>query len=169
MIDASVLDYEFEEETLGFEEPSTQAEVPMKAGKMASIAVVSLGLLALVFVLSGGPLSGTWLGLVLSFGLIVLGSAGVSWFEYKDTEPGIKNDGIAFSSTTGRGHYSLGARYRHNGLLRGPLLVAGKSGARRPPDGSPFPVHSRALERTAGSFTDFFTPSPSWYSAPGCL
>ena len=108
MIDASVLDYEFEEETLGFEEPSTQAEVPMKAGKMASIAVVALGLLALVVVLSGGPLSGTWSGLVLSFGLIVLGSAGVSWFEYKDTEPGIKNDGITFSSTSARGHIAWG-------------------------------------------------------------
>ena len=99
MIDTATLDYDFDEETLGFEEPPEQPAPPASWPERLSIAAVSLGFLALIVTLLG-PLSGTWTGILLSFGLIVLGSAAYYWFAYRNTVPGIKHDRIMFGSAT---------------------------------------------------------------------
>ena len=108
MMDARVLEYDFDEERLGFEAPQEQPAPSRSAGQQLSVAVLALGVLVLAVALLGSSIAGTWGGLVLSFGMIGLGSAGYFWFEYRDTVPGIKHDGILFSGTMSRGMIGWG-------------------------------------------------------------
>ncbi|HCR16591.1 MAG TPA: 4Fe-4S ferredoxin, partial [Candidatus Latescibacteria bacterium] len=102
MMDATTLDYEFDEENLGFEEPAAQPPVSISWRERISIIAISLGFLTLIVTLIG-PLAGTWIGIFLSFGLICLGTSVYFWFAYRDTVPGIKHDGITFSGAKHRG------------------------------------------------------------------
>jgi Pyruvate/2-oxoacid:ferredoxin oxidoreductase delta subunit len=102
MIEATVLDYEFDEEQLGFEEPAAQPLAPVSWQERASVIAISLGFLALIVTLIG-PLSGTWIGFLLSFGPICFGTSAYFWFVYRNTVPGIKHDGITFSAAKHQG------------------------------------------------------------------
>ncbi|MCP3915743.1 MAG: 4Fe-4S binding protein [bacterium] len=98
------VDYDFDEEEIGFGAPQPAAEAPTLApAHKGALGLVGLGLLSLVVQIFGGPLAGTWPGLLSSFGLITVGAALSFWVEHKDTTPGIKHDGIWFKSVLARG------------------------------------------------------------------
>ena len=105
-LSADTLSYDFDEEGIGFGKPQTHEAVgpdgPCAAEK-AALAVVSLGLLSLIVQASGGALAGTWLGLATSFGLLGVGAILAFWLQHRGSVPGIKHDGIYFSSLLARG------------------------------------------------------------------
>ncbi len=77
-----------------------------------SIAAATLGACCLFAVffgslfgidLSGWGLGSSWFPLLLSLGLLSLGGTLWSYFEYRHTAPGIKNNNIFFGSLTNRG------------------------------------------------------------------
>ncbi len=105
MMDQKLLDYSHDEEALGFGEPNAPHASPARRTGLQNgmLALVALGLLALCVQVAGGPLAGTWLGFLAAYGALALGGAAYFWAELKDTTPGIKHDGVAFSSWTGRG------------------------------------------------------------------
>ena len=103
LINTQSIGYHYDEEALGFEEPFRQPEMSKNPGRIISSVLVALGLLALVVSMVGSPLTGTWSGILLSFGLVSLGTMGYSWFGYKDTAAGIKHDNIMFSAAMHRG------------------------------------------------------------------
>ena len=104
MIEERLLAYDFDEEARGFEEPRTPVEEPgLTWPQKGALALVGVGLLALLVQALGGPLQGTWAGLLASFGLISLGAPLWFWLRWKDTTPGVKNDGVVFSSFLSRG------------------------------------------------------------------
>lgn len=100
---------DYDEEALGFGEPSTLADVapaPRSATEKLGLAVVAIGLVSLVVQCFGASLAGTWIGLASSLGLLGVGGALTFWAQYADTPAGIKHDGTWFSTLTSRG--SLG-------------------------------------------------------------
>ena len=103
MIDRATLEYDFDEEDLGFEPPPQAARPELKASQKGALTLVGLGLAALIVQTAGGPLAGTWPGFALSIGLLSVGGALTFWLGLKDTVPGIKHDGIWFSSLLARG------------------------------------------------------------------
>jgi Pyruvate/2-oxoacid:ferredoxin oxidoreductase delta subunit len=103
LIDPETLGYFHDEEALEFGAPAGQPEARKHPGTILCAGLIALGALGLAVSLAGSPLSGTWAGLALSFGLMALGTAGYHWFTYRDTPPGIKHDGIMFSSAMHRG------------------------------------------------------------------
>ncbi len=104
MIDAKVLEYDFDEEAEGFGEPATPAEPPGLTGtQRLALALVGVGLLNLLIQSFGGPLAGTWPGMLSSFGALAVGAAWFFWLDLKDTTPGIKHDGTYFRGLTARG------------------------------------------------------------------
>ncbi len=113
LLDDGFLDYDFDEESIGFGEPAPAAALAnpergratqsMSAGARVALALVVLGLLSLIVQLFGGPLSGTWPGFASAFGGLALGGALYFWFSLRETSEGIKHDGTFFSSLTARG------------------------------------------------------------------
>lgn len=105
-----VTDYDFDEEALGFGEPEeTPPPPPLSAAEKIALALVGLGVLSIAIqvaeqqVTGEVRLTGTWLGFLSSYPLAALGATLYFWFGYRDTHPGIKHDGVFFSSMTGRG------------------------------------------------------------------
>jgi ferredoxin-type protein NapH len=103
LIDPDTIGYQYDEEALGFEEPARLPAHVSNPGRMASAAIIALGLLGSIVALAGSPIVGTWTGMLLSFGLLIAGAVGYFWFTYKDTVAGIKHDGLMFSSSMHRG------------------------------------------------------------------
>lgn len=103
MIDAKTLDYNFNEEELGFEEPYEAPGPSLKVGEKISLAVVGLGILAFIIQLLGAPIKGTWIGFLLAFLPIVAGTSLFFWFDFKDTVPGVKHNNLYFKSLTAKG------------------------------------------------------------------
>ena len=105
MIEERLLDYSYDEESGGFGEPETpHAERPKLSGlEKGGLALVGLGLLSLTVQTAGGPLAGTWPGLLTSFGFLCGGAMLYFWANQKDAEPGIKHDGTFFRSLLARG------------------------------------------------------------------
>lgn len=103
MIDASTLEYEFDEEGIGFGEPAEATAPPISLGQRVAAALIGLGLLAFALVLAGQDLGSGWTALLGSFGLMAAGA--VVWFylDFKDTVPGIKHDGTFFRGVQNRG------------------------------------------------------------------
>ena len=104
-MEASYLDYEFDEEADGFGEPVTLPELKpgLPLDLKVSLAVLAVGLLVLLLQIGGSAATGTWTGMVLSWGLIGLGIGLTSWRTHAGTKPGIKHDGVQFSSLMSRG------------------------------------------------------------------
>lgn len=75
-----------------------------------TLAAASMGLLLLLASFFGAPLGDSWLGPGITFSLLVTGAVGWSILRYKDTTPGIKNNGIFFTGAMSRGAigWSLG-------------------------------------------------------------
>lgn len=103
MIDSDILDYNFDEESLGFEEPSVKATRPVSSIERFGQAVAAVGFLFTVLQAFSGPFNGTWLGLALSIGLLAVGGVLTFVGQHAGSTPGIKHDGIFFSSLLARG------------------------------------------------------------------
>jgi polyferredoxin len=103
MIEARYLTYDYDEERFGIAEPPKVAGPGRSAGEKASVAVIALGLLAMVVLLLGAPGTGTWSGFLFAFAPIALGTASLFWFDYRGTSPGIKHDDNVFSGVKRRG------------------------------------------------------------------
>ncbi len=103
MTDPTTLQYDFDEERVGFGPPARRPAPPASLSLKISALFIGLGALALVVGMAGAPMAGTWGGLLLGFGPLLLGTAGVYWFKYKDSSPGIKHDDNTFTSTQARG------------------------------------------------------------------
>lgn len=105
-LDASTLDYEFDEEGVGFGEPEAPTTPPtqeLSGGQKGALAIVGLGLLSLLVQTFGGPLAGSWIGFLSSIGVLSVGGALLFWMEHRGSEPGIKHDGTLFSGLLARG------------------------------------------------------------------
>ncbi len=111
MIEPRLLEHDHDEERLGFGEPSVphaerRRRSPLEVGMLA---LAGLGAAALLAQSAGAPQAGTWLGFAASYGLLALGGAGFFWAELKDTEPGIKHDGVFFGGLSARGRLGWAA------------------------------------------------------------
>jgi Pyruvate/2-oxoacid:ferredoxin oxidoreductase delta subunit len=105
-MDARTLDYDHDEEALGFGEPETPEGVApsgLSAAEKASLALVGLGLLSLGVQVFGGTLNGTWTGFLSSFGLLSVGGALTFWTQLRGSSAGIKHDGSFFHGLVNRG------------------------------------------------------------------
>ncbi len=105
-MDSQTLSYNYDEETLGFEEPVISEEEQLSLGEKICLALVGGGLLALVLQMVGWVPAGSWTGFILAFGFPAIGGTGYFYLAYKDGAPGIKNNANYFKSITARG--SLG-------------------------------------------------------------
>ena len=107
-MDAKTLEYSFDEEAFGFDEPVTPEGVEpqgLSGGEKGALGLVGLGLLSLIVQSFGGPMAGTWLGILTSFGFLAVGGVLTFWLQLKDTHAGIKHDGTWFSSLLARGSF----------------------------------------------------------------
>ncbi len=103
--------YDFDEEAIGFGEPTTPEGVRPEgspADRMSwsvrfGLALVAVGSLSLALQTAGTLASGTWGGLLSSFGLLALGGAWTFHAQLRGTTPGIKHDGTFFKSLLARG------------------------------------------------------------------
>ncbi len=103
MMDANLLSYDFDEEELGFEEPPALPAPPPSKLERIGQAIAGIGLVFTALTFANLPWNGTWLGLLLSLGLLGGGGALTFWAQRKDSAPGIKHDGITFSGLLSRG------------------------------------------------------------------
>lgn len=77
--------------------------ISRKTGKNMGLILGGLGLLLLLYSLVSSTWAKSSSGLVMSLGLIVLGSFFYSDQLYRNRQPGIHNDGVWFTSLTNRG------------------------------------------------------------------
>ena len=105
MIDAQSFPADFDEESFFDQPPPTAPESSpgLSLAQKGALALVGVGLLSTVIQIFGGPLAGTWPGFLSSLGLLTLGGSLSFWLALKDTQPGIKHDGIFHSSLLARG------------------------------------------------------------------
>ena len=115
MIDARTLDYSFDEENVGFNEPPEASEDKSRFTEKILLAIVTFGVLAFFVQVFGAPIKGTWLGFLMAFLPIIIGTPLYFYVYYKDSEPGIKNDNIYFRSISSGGIL---------GIIAGFLLIA---------------------------------------------
>lgn len=106
MSSLDLLDYDFDEEAVGFGEPTTAAPpatrpVPLK--KRLAAAAIGLGLFFLVLFLVGVDLGGGWSAIALTLGLTTLATAVWYYVDFADTNPGIQHDGTFFRGLQNRG------------------------------------------------------------------
>ena len=104
MIESRTLDYDYDEENLGFKEPPKVESKPLTLSEKRSLGLVGIGVIFFIILFFNTPLRGTWTGFFLAFGPLTIGGALYFWLSYKDTEPGIKNDGNFFRNITSRGY-----------------------------------------------------------------
>ncbi len=103
LIDPETIDYFYDEETNGFDEPVKQPESQKNPGQILSAGFMGVGVLSLIVYLFNDHPTGSWMGILLSFGLLTIAGMAYHWFSYKNTIPGIKHDGIMFSGSLHRG------------------------------------------------------------------
>lgn len=103
MIDVTTLADPYDEEQLGFEEPARPEPETLSWPQRGALLLVGLGLLSLLVQVLGGAQAGTWSGLASSMGLLSIGGVSSFWLALRGTEPGIKHDGVWFSSLLARG------------------------------------------------------------------
>lgn len=103
MIEARALDHDFDEEAAGFGEPPSRDAPPRPWLQRLSVGMVAIGLLIMLVQWTSGALGEGWWGLLAGLGLASLGASGVFYLGLAGTSEGIKNDGVFFGSTTGRG------------------------------------------------------------------
>ncbi|MCA9295466.1 MAG: 4Fe-4S binding protein [Phycisphaerales bacterium] len=118
MIELPILNYSFDEEAAGFGEPAKRPDEKRRVGEYVSIALIAIGAVFLVLALLGigtpatletsGDVARVWTMFAASFGLLVVGGLLYSVFRYKDTTPGIKNDGNTFRNIQRRGLLAWG-------------------------------------------------------------
>ena len=111
-IDEKILDWNFDEES-GFGEPKAKAVARWTPGETISTALVALGAIMAAIVWTpvgasiqlgdGVTLTGSWLGLLASYGLLIVGSTWLINTQFAGTQAGIKHDGSFFTVTQARG------------------------------------------------------------------
>ena len=109
MIEKTTLDYEYDEEKLGFPEPPKAETRPLSVWEKISLSMVGAGVLIFVILLFNTPLRGTWLGFIAAFAPMVVGGSLYFWLSYRNTVPGIKNDNSYFRGITSRGSLAWAA------------------------------------------------------------
>ncbi len=97
------LDYDYDEESMGFEEPEEVSTKPLGLGERVSLAVLGFGVLMFILQALGMPPSGTWMGFSLVFFPIFFGAVFYFYLSFAGTVPGIKHDNIYFRGITSRG------------------------------------------------------------------
>ena len=103
MIDERLLAYDFDEEQLEVARPIDEQKPSLSLSQKFAYALVGLGTLALIVQSYGGPLWGTWLGVLTSYGAISVGFVWAFVATYAGSTPGIKNDGVFFNGLLARG------------------------------------------------------------------
>ncbi len=86
-MDTKTLSYNYDEETLGFEEPVIYEQERLAIGEKICLSMVGAGILALVLQILSGS-GGSWTGLLLTFGLPAVGGAGYFYLAYKERNSG---------------------------------------------------------------------------------
>jgi hypothetical protein len=109
LIEKTTLDYEYDEEKLGFPEPPKAETRPLSVWEKISLSMVGTGVLIFVILLFNTPLRGTWLGFIAAFAPMVVGGSLYFWLSYRNTVPGIKNDNSYFRGITSRGSLAWAA------------------------------------------------------------
>ena len=97
------ISYDFDEETLGFEEPEKAPAKPLGTGEKISLAVLGFGILMFVLQAMGMPPGGTWAGFLLVLLPVFFGTASYFYLDFKGTVPGIKHDNIYFRGILNKG------------------------------------------------------------------
>ena len=98
MIELPILQYNFDEERLGFEAPAMAPPPKRSIGEYIGIACVAIGLLVFLLAVLAGVGRGTWGAFLGSFGAMSVGGVIAWWFRYKDTTPGIKHHNNTFNN-----------------------------------------------------------------------
>lgn len=97
---------EYDEESSGFGEPGaprTSDPHPLSWIARAGLALVGIGIVALVVLSAGAKGAGSWAGFVLAFVVPAVGASIYFVDALRRTEPGIKHDGIFFRGLLARG------------------------------------------------------------------
>ena len=102
-MEQNTINYDFDEETLGFEEPEKAPAKPLGTGEKLSLAVLGFGILMFALQAMGMPPGGTWAGFLLVLLPVFFGTASYFYLDFKGTVPGIKHDNIYFRGLTSRG------------------------------------------------------------------
>jgi ferredoxin-type protein NapH len=103
VIDANLLDYDHDEEALGFGIPEPKEQPKPTIAHRFAMACCALGGLFLVLQLASGFGIGTWGGIILSYGLLASGALLVFRENFKGTTPGIKHNRTFFRPIQNRG------------------------------------------------------------------
>lgn len=99
----NLLDLDFDEEQIGFQVTTKQHSFSKNLGKYLSLVALMLGLLVLALGMFGNPISGTWYGFVLSFGMMGMGGVSYFYFIFQNNFFGVRHDGVMFSKIMSRG------------------------------------------------------------------
>lgn len=103
-IDAETLDYDFDEEALGFGEPARVPDVPTRSLlEWIGLGLAGLGVVFLVLSSTSGLLLGTWGGFLASFGVMTVGALLAFAGKHRGTTPGIKHDSTFHTASQNRG------------------------------------------------------------------
>ncbi len=108
MIELPILNYDYDEEQFGFQEPEGMPAPTMSIGERFAVGTIAVGLLGVVLCGLAGFGRGGWLAIGASFGLLLVGGTALPWFRFHGTTPGIKHDGIMFRRVQRRGWIAWG-------------------------------------------------------------
>lgn len=105
MIDRELLEYDFDEENLPFEEPHKIAEdKKLSALNIIAVALIVIGVISfLAQITQVANISGTWTGFLAAYLPLTVGIPLYFIESYRYTPPGIKHDNIFFRNITSRG------------------------------------------------------------------
>lgn len=103
-IEQRALDYEFDEELIGFGEPERAPETPQRSLlEWIGLGIAGLGAVFFLLATLNGVMLGTWGGFLASFGLLSVGALITFAGHYRGTTPGIKHDDTFFNGSQNRG------------------------------------------------------------------
>ncbi len=108
MIELAVLQYNHDEERIGFAEPPRAESRAPGVGEWVGMALLAIGGFAFLLAAFGRFATGTWLMTVASFGLITVGGVLYYWRRWAGSTPGIKHDDTTFRDIQTRGLWAWG-------------------------------------------------------------
>lgn len=160
MIEQSVLDHSFDEESVEFGEPAARARREVGPVERLGQVVLAGGVISLVVQIFVGTWAGSWLGFASAYGGMVVGAAVMFVGRYRGTTPGIKHDGVQFDTMTSRGVggwiAALGLTGLYVALYWAPGLLGHGTGAGGGPGGLVLTVDPLARVLTGGAASQWF-------------